>query len=358
VQTRLIALVATRCRTCGTVGVYWNGALVKKVSQYASSTARRSGIGVTTFTGVRAGLVSLRSLTNRKTVQVDGLALSRGPLTVKVRWLPQVLRCDAEAPWMRDLPIAPAIERITDRAGQERLRDRLARSERVLVLTGAGLGAGSGLPTFRGAGGVYQDDGIADFHHAAKLPGSLSQLWAFWGPFRAVIGRAEPNEGHRALAAWQRRVLAGGRELTLVTQNVDDLHERAGATAVEHLHGDLFGTRCAEPACPYALTGDTAAYPSVPSCPTCGGPLRPDMVLFGEPVNLDAQWAAKRAVRSCDTFLAVGTSGTVAPANGLVRYASDVGALTVCVDPSGTVSPLFRYHVALPAEEVLPVLLR
>ena len=237
------------------------------------------------------------------------------------------------------------------------LRDRIDSSRQALVLTGAGMGVGSGLPTFRGEGGIYADESIADFHHASRLPDSLPLLWEFWGPVRSEISAAQPNAGHVALAAWQQRAVADGCDLTLVTQNVDDLHERAGSPIVWHLHGSLFAVRCLDPGCPSPTTQDTSSRTSAPPCPVCGGPMRLDTVLFGEQVDVDAQWAARRAVRECDVFLAVGTSGAAAPASGMVRYAADVGALRICVDPGEVASPYFDVHVRMPAETALPLLL-
>lgn len=249
-----------------------------------------------------------------------------------------------------------SFQRTADVNGLSSLRDRLSAARRVLVLTGAGISVGSGLATFRGAGGLYTDSELESFHDAANLPGSLPGLWSFWGPFRAQVQTARPSPAHEAIAAWQVRSSVERREVTLVTQNVDDLHARASSPHVHHLHGRLMRSRCLDPVCGYTAFDPDTHDGGVPPCPTCAGPMRPDIVLFGEPVDLDAQWAAKRAVRDCDAFVAVGTSGTVMPAAGLLRYASDVGALTVCVDP-GEADPMFDHHVALPADEALPALL-
>lgn len=231
-------------------------------------------------------------------------------------------------------------------------------AERILVLTGAGISRASGLPTYRGDQGIYADTDIAAVHHADSLPGSLPELWRFWGPRRASISDAAPNAGHLALAAFQREREALRRPVTLATQNVDDLHERAGSPQVAHLHGRLFATRCSDDDCPYRADPDRTAYHEMPQCPLCGSGLRPDVVLFGEPLDVEAQHAARRAVRECDLLLAIGTSGEVSTAAGLIRYADDVGALLVIVDPAAVVAPLFDVHVPLPAEDVLPTLLR
>ncbi|MFC6007144.1 SIR2 family NAD-dependent protein deacylase [Angustibacter luteus] len=245
---------------------------------------------------------------------------------------------------------------VTRPADVRALGAKLRLARRVLVLTGAGISAASGPATFRGAGGGYEDGELASFHHADQLPGSLDALWAFWGPVRATVRDAAPSLGHRALAAWQQQRVADGTEVTLVTENVDDLHERAGSERVHHLHGNLFRSRCLDETCGFASHDQASHGGAVPVCPRCGTRLRPEMVLSGETVDVDALWAAKRSVRYCDAFLAIGTSGQVHPASGLVRYAEDVGALTICVDP-GPAGGSFQHHVALAADAALPELL-
>lgn len=239
----------------------------------------------------------------------------------------------------------------------DRLTERIGAMRRVLVLTGAGVSRASGLQTYRGEGGLYQDSRIADLHHADRLPDSLPELWAFWGPRRTSIAEAAPNDAHRALARYQGSAAQHDREVTLATQNIDDLHERAGSPQVAHLHGRLMTTRCLDADCAYGVREDAVPYAVPPTCPVCGLPLRPAVILFGEMLDPEAQWTAKRAVRDCDLLLAVGTSVEVSTASVLVRYALDVQALTITIDPAPEVSPLFDVHVPLPAETVLPHLL-
>ena len=248
------------------------------------------------------------------------------------------------------------VVRATDSELDE-LGANLATRRNVLVLTGAGASRASGLPTYRGEGGIYQDTRIADLHHADRLPGSLPELWEFWGPRRATIAEAAPNEAHRAIARYQQRAADAGRSVTLATQNVDDLHERAGSPQVAHLHGRLMTTRCLDESCAYGVREDSVPYDAPPTCPICGKPLRPAVVLFGEMLDTDAQWTARRAVRDADVLLAVGTSVEVTTASALLRYAVDVGALTISVDPAPHVLPTFDVHVPLPAEVALPRLL-
>ncbi|WP_336923126.1 ADP-ribosylglycohydrolase family protein [Aquipuribacter sp. SD81] len=271
-------------------------------------------------------------------------------------------------------------------AGADVLRQRLSAARNVLVLTGAGVSVASGLPAYRtpatatgGPVSPYADDELPPELDGRLLLGSLPAVWSAWGPRRTEILAARPNAAHLAIAAWLAAAPTGARR-TLVTQNVDDLHERAAglpvtATAtgggptespVAHLHGQLLVSRCVrDPACHRAP--DAATWSEPPSCPGCGGPLRPDVVLFGEPVDLDAQWQARRAVRACDVLLAVGTSGMVSSASALLRYARDVGALTVAVNPDhaapdglplhGSAPDRYDVHVRAPAEVALPLLL-
>ena len=237
------------------------------------------------------------------------------------------------------------------------LSHQIHSAERVLILTGAGISRASGLRTYRGDDGIYADTEIESLHHAHALPDSLPELWGFWGPQRATISQAAPNTAHLAVTGFQRDSARDGRSVALATQNIDDLHERAGSHQVAHLHGSLFATRCYDDACAYRKNPDPTPYAAPPRCPLCGSWLRPDVVLFGEALDVDAQGTAKRAVRDCDLLLAVGTSGEVSTAAGLIRYAVDVGALLVAVDPAAVVSPSFDVHVPLPAEQVLPSLL-
>ena len=235
--------------------------------------------------------------------------------------------------------------------------DLIRGKRHVLVLTGAGVSAGSGLPTYRGAGGIYDGTDIADLHHASRLPDSLPELWAFLGPRRRSILEAKPNAAHLAIAAFQRAAPGDGRAVTLATQNIDDLHERGGSPQVAHLHGTLFATRCSSGTCRFRRSPDLEPHALPPTCPLCGSLLRPDVVLFGERLDVEAEWDTKRAVREADVLLAVGTSGEVSTAAYYARYAADVGAVLVTVDPAPLVPEAYQLHVRMHAELALPVLL-
>ena len=192
-------------------------------------------------------------------------------------------------------------------------------------------------------------------------------MWEFWGPFRDRVRAAEPTLAHRRLSAWQAARTAAGHEVTIVTANVDDLHERvtpageAGSSPtagrVHHLHGSVFTTTCLEPSCRGRVDGDRRIDPAAHPCAECGGPTRPGMVLFGEAVDLDAQWAARQMLRQCEAFLAIGTSGTVSPPYSWLRYARDVGAPSILVNPDPAAGDGFDLHVRLDADTAVPLLL-
>jgi NAD-dependent deacetylase len=228
----------------------------------------------------------------------------------------------------------------------------------ITILTGAGVSVASGLPTYRGPDGLWECEEIARLVDARYLPDSLPGLWRLYRDRRERALAAEPNAAHRAIAVLQERAAAEGRRVDLLTQNVDGLHQRAASPEVVELHGSAFRTRCTNAHCTLPAFADASLPDDVPVCPECGAPLRPDVTLFGETLPSAALWAAERALRSSDLFLAVGTSGVVWPAADFVRVAKHVGARTVAinVEPMDPPHPDFDDEVIGPAERVLPVL--
>lgn len=219
--------------------------------------------------------------------------------------------------------------------------------ERLVVLTGAGISAASGLGTYRGSGGLWEESGIDPAATAEGMGEDPWGCWQFFLPMRERILRARPNPAHLALADLHRR-LAGG--LTLITQNVDGLHTEAGSPGVLELHGNLNRTRCTH--CDLKPFQDPTIHEKLPICPECDSPLRPDIVLFGEAIPLEASHRAKRALREVDLFVAVGTSGTVAPANRYIRSAQYVGARTLEINLE--CSGEFDLQLEGPAESLVP----
>lgn len=233
------------------------------------------------------------------------------------------------------------------------LQAALAQAERVMVLTGAGISAESGVPTFRqaqtGLWAQYDPQQLATpqaFRRDPKL------VWEWYTWRRELVGRAKPNAGHRALAEMAQRV----PHLTLVTQNIDGLHQQAGSPAVIELHGNIYRTKCFDEGVIVESWPETDEVP--PRCPRCGGWLRPDVVWFGESLPAEALQAAMDAAESCDLFFSIGTSALVQPAASLPFVAQEAGAVVVEINPE--VTPLTRYATyALhgPAGVILPMLL-
>lgn len=225
----------------------------------------------------------------------------------------------------------------------------------LVVLTGAGMSAESGVPTFRDA-----LTGLWSRFDAERLatPDAFSRdpdlVWGWYRWRAAQVLRAAPHAGHIALA----QLAAAGVDTTVVTQNVDDLHERAGSRVVHHLHGRLLRSRCAacgvhpepEPLCaPYDITGDGQREPP-PRCARCGGVVRPDVVWFGEALPADAWNAAVEAIHAADRVVVVGTSGLVQPAASLPRLARRLGRHVLEINPTpSALTPEVDDYWPLPA---------
>lgn len=192
----------------------------------------------------------------------------------------------------------------------------------LVILTGAGLSAESGLATFRGPGGLWEGQRVEDVCTPQALARDPALVHRFYDARRAALASVAANAAHRALA---RLDAAWPGELLIVTQNVDDLHERAGARRLLHLHGELLSALCARCREVQAWHAD---LPPATRCPACAAPaLRPDIVFFGEMLYRMEQVEA--ALARCDLFVSIGTSGAVYPAAGFVRLAAAAGAATL-----------------------------
>ena len=211
---------------------------------------------------------------------------------------------------------------------------RGSHTAKIVILTGAGVSAESGIPTFRDANGLWRTHRIGDVASPRAFARTPELVHEFYDARRRAAAAAEPNAAHLALAQLEQAL---GDDVLIVTQNVDDLHERAGAKNVIHVHGELASALCTACESRHAWTGDLGGRPA---CPTCRErTLRPDIVWFGENVY---RWdEIEAAVRHCDLFVVAGTSGIVSPASGLAARARAVGAGTVLInleDPPGTSS--------------------
>ena len=226
----------------------------------------------------------------------------------------------------------------------------------AVCLTGAGVSAESGVPTFRdaqtGLWSRFDAEELATPQGFRRDPG-LVWRWYMWR--LEQLGAAAPNPGHLALAELARLC----EEFLLVTQNVDDLHEQAGSTDMLHLHGSLFNFRCAACTAPHHLTVEERGADSPPACGLCGDLVRPDVVWFGESLPWDAVEEAAAAAHGCDVMLVVGTSGLVYPASQLPLVGRQAGATVIDVNPEpGPISSIADVFLQGKSGEVLPALAR
>lgn len=229
----------------------------------------------------------------------------------------------------------------------------IAAARRVLVSTGAGMSRESGIPTFRDAQeGLWARFDPAQLASEAGFRANPARVWGWYEHRRARMAGCEPHAGHAALVELERRV----PELVVVTQNIDGLHQKAGSGEVVELHGSIHRVKCLECGRP----GERGQEPaSPPRCARCSGPLRPDVVWFGETLPVDAVERAWSLARRCDVLLVVGTSGVVWPAAELPHVARSAGARVVEVNPTASeVTPVADVFLAGPAGEVLPALCR
>jgi len=230
-------------------------------------------------------------------------------------------------------------------------RELLAEARRVAVLTGAGVSAESGVPTFRGAAGLWRQFRPEDLATPEAFARDATLCWEWYDWRRGLIANVQPNPAHYAIAELERRA----PEFTLITQNVDGLHQRAGSENVLEIHGSIWALRCTR--CLRAWADLSASLTIPPHC-QCGGLARPGVVWFGE--NLDPKiWGkAQHAAATCDVLLVVGTSAVVYPAAGLVPLAQAAGAKIIEVNPEATpLSHSVDFSFTKAAGIILPQLL-
>ena len=235
----------------------------------------------------------------------------------------------------------------------ETLVERLARARRVGVLTGAGISAESGVPTFRDPDGLWQRFRPEELANVDAFLANPELVQGWYRHRRDVVERVEPNAGHRALAELERIVTARGGAFELATQNVDGLHQRAGSRAVTELHGSIVTSRCIDCAAP--ANGPQDASAPVARCSACGGLVRPDVVWFGEMLPEAALDRATRAAGVADVYLSIGTSSVVYPAAGLPALAKRSGAYVAEINPAPSeIAWQLDEQVPGAAGEVLP----
>jgi NAD-dependent deacetylase len=217
---------------------------------------------------------------------------------------------------------------------------------RIVVLTGAGISAESGVPTFRDADGLWEGHRVEDVATPEAYDARPAMVHRFYDARRALLDTVEPNAAHLALGRLEKAV---GDDLLVVTQNIDDLHERGGCTRVVHMHGQLRSALCRACGSRSPWVGELGDFPP---CPRCGvHELRPDVVWFGEvPYDMDRIHAA---LFDADLFVSIGTSGAVYPAAGFVQWAPNAHTLELNLVPS-QVTSLFDEARHGPAGELVP----
>lgn len=222
----------------------------------------------------------------------------------------------------------------------------------MVALSGSGISAESGVPTFRDAQtGLWERYDPLELATPEAFARDPSLVWEWYEWRRGLVANAGPNPGHRALAELERRIPG----FTLVTQNVDGLHQRAGSRNVIELHGNIMRSRCSAEG---VIVREYEREDTPPRCPGCGAFLRPDVVWFGEMLPLGVLEVASEAARGCDLFLSIGTSSLVYPAAALPYEALENGATVVEINP--TLTPLSanaNFALRGPAGQVLPDLL-
>ena len=235
------------------------------------------------------------------------------------------------------------------------LAARFTSDARITVLTGAGVSAASGVPTFRGPGGLWKQFKPENLATVTAFNRDPRLVWEWYDWRRQIVSDKKPNAAHQVLASWSRRY----SHFTLITQNVDGLHEDAGTRNIIRFHGSIWQVSCWNRciSSPSTWLDRTVPYPDIPPhCPYCGGLIRPAVVWFGEaidPVVLERS----RESADCDLFLTIGTSSLVYPAAGLVYKAKSHGAYTVEINVEPTAaSSVLDNVLAGPAEEILPVI--
>ena len=219
------------------------------------------------------------------------------------------------------------------------LLNALKHAQHIVILTGAGVSAESGIPTFRDAlTGLWKNYSAEQLASAEAFIVNPALVWGWYEWRRGKVLQAQPNPAHSAIARLERIV----PKLTLITQNVDDLHERAGSRHVVHLHGSLHHPRCIACEQPYALpvensdNSNEATRIEPPRCPQCGEYIRPGVVWFGEYLPADALKQAEQAAKHCDVLISIGTSGMVRPAANLPYLAKNAGSPVVQINPEHT----------------------
>jgi NAD-dependent deacetylase len=232
------------------------------------------------------------------------------------------------------------------------LREALVKAERVAALTGAGISAESGVPTFRGAGGLWRNYNVMELATPHAFARDPKLVWEFYNWRRNLITGLTINPGHKALVDLETRL----SHFTLITQNVDGLHLKAGSKNLLEIHGNLWKVRCTK--CHTVTLDMSSNMGPLPKCQECGGLLRPHVVWFGESLDFALLNRAIEAARSCQVMLVIGTSAIVQPAASLALEAKEAGAVVAEINLEETPnSEMMDFVLPGKSGEILPKLL-
>ena len=248
----------------------------------------------------------------------------------------------------------------------EHAAELLKTKQRICILTGAGISAENGIPTFRDKQtGLWENYSAEDLATPDAFARDPKLVWSWYQWRRQLVASKKPNHAHTALAQWQYHTQSANQQLTLITQNVDDLHEQAGS-AVTHLHGNLCNNKCSQCGTP-CQNQSNRAYDSEDSinfdealitCQHCDGYIRPDIVWFGESLPVQEWQTAEEAAANCEVFISIGTSSLVYPAAGLAQFAKHNGAKIIEINPYPTPNTLVDITLAAKAGVILPELVK
>lgn len=233
------------------------------------------------------------------------------------------------------------------------VKQRLAAAGSITVLTGAGISADSGVPTFRGTDGLWQNFRVEDLATPEAFERDPRLVWEWYNWRRELIATKQPNDAHKTIVDLERRC----PDFWLITQNVDGLHGEAGSRKLSEIHGNIWKVRCT--ACGRIANNRDVPIAILPSCARCGSLLRPHIVWFGESLFSDDLDCCSKALHHCDVLLVIGTSGIVYPAAGFASVAKEAGAFVaeINLDPSPQ-SALVDISLHGHAKDLVPLLLK
>ena len=241
---------------------------------------------------------------------------------------------------------------MSDTQAISRLIPLLRQAEKIVILTGSGISAECGIPTFRGDDGLWKTYRAEELATPSAFHSNPELVWEWYDWRRGLMGPKEPNPGHRVLARWEKTF----PEFTLITQNIDGLHQKAGSVNILELHGNIWKMRCVQEGT-IRENRDTPLREIPPLCPDCGHLMRPHVVWFGESLDMGILQQSSQLSSSCDAMFVIGTSAVVQPAASLPLAATQAGATVIEVNPEPTpLTPYVAFSFRGKSGEVLPAI--